>query len=196
MWSNLEVGTNAISVALDYDIAIQMVGPEHYCTSHHTWTCSASPIHNPNGEIIGCINLSGDYKDVHPHTLALVQEAAQNIEAQIRHTYNSQMMLSLLNSSVDSMLLLDRNLEPLWMNKAAKNLLKTDTDGLRKKGVKSYFPYSNWNPDRWIDDGRSFQSDNVALLIDDEIRYCSMLATPLNDYGYQTIGVTLRMPAT
>ena len=193
MWSNLEVGTNAISVALDYDMAIQMVGPEHYCTSHHTWTCSASPIHNPNGEIIGCINLSGDYKDVHPHTLALVQEAAQNIEAQIQHTYDSQMVRSLLNSSVDSMLLLDRNLEPLWINDAAKHLLKTDEEGLRKRGVKSFFPYSNWNPDRWIGDGKSFQSDNVALLIDGEIRYCSMLATPLNDYGYQTIGVTLRM---
>ena len=42
VWSNLEVGTNAISVALDYDIPIQMVGPEHYCVSHHGWTCSAA----------------------------------------------------------------------------------------------------------------------------------------------------------
>lgn len=193
MWSNLEVGTNAISVALDYDMAIQMAGPEHYCISHHSWTCSASPIHNPNGEIIGCINLSGDYKDVHPHTLALVQEAARNIEAQIKHTYNSQMMRSLLNSSDDSMLLLDRNLEPLWMNEAAEALIKTDLEGLRRRGVRSFFPYSNWNPERWIGEEKSFKSDNVALLVDGEIRYCSMLATLLNDYGYQTFGVTLRM---
>ena len=107
MWSNLEVGTNAISVALDYDIPIQMVGPEHYCTSHHTWTCSAAPIHGPSGEIVGCINLSGDRKDVNLHTLALIKEAASNIEAQIKNTYNSEMVGALLNSSEDSMLMLD-----------------------------------------------------------------------------------------
>ncbi len=193
MWSNLEVGTNAISVALDYDIPIQMVGPEHYCISHHTWTCSASPIHNPNGEIIGCINLSGDYKDVHPHTLALVQEAARNIEAQIQHIYNAQMMQALLNSSVDSMLLLDRNLEPLWMNAAAKSLLKTDLDDLRRKGVKSYFPYDFDKYERWLGEEKQFQTNNIALLVDGEVRYCSMIATPHNDYGYHTTGITLRM---
>ncbi|MBR4394578.1 MAG: sigma-54-dependent Fis family transcriptional regulator [Oscillospiraceae bacterium] len=193
MWSNLEVGTNAISVALDYDMAIQMVGPEHYCISHHTWTCSASPIHNPNGEIVGCINLSGDYKDVHPHTLALVQEAARNIEAQIRHTYNSEMMLSLLNSSDDSMLLLDSSLEPVWMNEAAETLLKTDLDGLKTMGIKSFFPYDMLNIERRLKDEKSFRSDNIALLIDGEARYCSMAAAPLTYYGYRTIAVTLRM---
>ena len=79
MWNNLEVGTNAISVALDYDIPIQMVGPEHYCVTHHGWTCSAAPIHGPNGEIVGCINISGDIGKAHPHTLGMVQAAAIGI---------------------------------------------------------------------------------------------------------------------
>ena len=92
MWSNLEVGTNAISVALDYDIPIQMVGPEHYCVTHHGWTCSAAPIHGPNGEIVGCINISGDIGKAHPHTLGMVQAAAIGIEGQIRQAYNAQMM--------------------------------------------------------------------------------------------------------
>ena len=190
-WSNLEVGTNAISVALDYDTAIQMVGPEHYCTSHHTWTCSASSIHGPNGEIIGCINLSGDYKDVNPHTLALVQEAARNIEAQIRHSYNFQMMTALLNSSLDSMLLLDRNAEPFWMNEAATRLFKTDVEGLRRIGMERLFPGIDWNPDNWKG-GERLQSDNVTLLIDGEVKYCSITASPLNEYGYQTLGIMLQ----
>ncbi len=192
MWSNLEVGTNAISVALDYDLAIQMVGPEHYCVSHHSWTCSASPIHGPNREILGCINISGDYKDVNPQTLALVQEAARNIEAQILHAYNSQMMLALLNSSVDSMLLLDQNAEPLWMNDAAKALLKTDLDGFRRAGIRSYLPNVRWNPEKWLGSER-IQSDNVLLHINGTDRYCSLVVTPLNEYGYHTYGVTLRM---
>ena len=44
LWDNQSVGTNAISVALDSDIAIQMVGAEHYCRTHHGWTCSAAPM--------------------------------------------------------------------------------------------------------------------------------------------------------
>ena len=190
-WSNLEVGTNAISVALDYDMPIQMVGPEHYCTSHHTWTCSASPIHGPNGEIIGCINLSGDYRDVNPHTLAMVREAARNIEVQINHAYFQQMVESLLNRSIDSMILLRRNGEPFWMNAAAKKLLHTDLDGLRETGLMNVFPKINWNPDNWKN-GELLESDNALMLVDGQAKYCSITATPLIEYGSYTVGATLR----
>jgi transcriptional regulator of acetoin/glycerol metabolism len=191
MWSNLEVGTNAISVALDYDIPIQMVGPEHYCTSHHTWTCSASPIHGPNEEVIGCINLSGDYKDVNRHTLGFVREAARNIETQIRYAYHEQQMNSLLSSSMDSMLLLGSNAEPVWMNEAAKKLLHTDLEGLRKLGVRTLLPKLDLSPDAFKNGGR-FESDNFPVLVDGETKYCSITASPLDEYGYYTVCVTLR----
>ena len=191
MWSNLEVGTNAISVALDYDIPIQMVGPEHYCTSHHTWTCSAAPIHGPSGEIVGCINLSGDRKDVNLHTLALIKEAASNIEAQIKNTYNSEMVGALLNSSEDSMLMLDMDGEPFWMNEAAKALLETDLEGLRRIGFRSIVPHINWDISR-LAGGDRLQSDSVALSVNGTQKYCSITISPLSKYGYRTLGVTLR----
>ena len=190
MWSNLEVGTNAISVALDYDMAIQMVGPEHYCTSHHTWTCSACPIHGPDGDVLGCINLSGDYKDVNPHTLAVVQEAARNIEEQIRNAYNNRMMQALLNNSLDGMMVLGRNREPIWMNKAAEDMLNMDSESLKKAGIESVLPGIDWSPEHW--DGRSLQSDNVQIRAEGNIRYCSLVAVPLSEYGYHTMAVTLR----
>lgn len=84
LWNSQSVGTNAISVALDYDTAIQMVGPEHYCRSHHCWTCSAAPIHGENGEVIGCINMSGDADKAHDHTLGLVLAAVYGIEDRCR----------------------------------------------------------------------------------------------------------------
>ncbi|MBO7373586.1 MAG: sigma-54-dependent Fis family transcriptional regulator [Oscillospiraceae bacterium] len=190
-WSNLEVGTNAISVALDYDTPIQMVGPEHYCTSHHSWTCSASPIHGPYGEVIGCINLSGDYKDVNAHTLALVKEAARNIEAQIRYSYNWRMMDSLLNKSGDSMIVMDRGGEPFWLNDAAKSFLHTDLEGLRTIGIQNFFPRINWNPDSWKN-GERLESGNVPVQVNGETKYCSISAIPLNEYGSYTVGVILR----
>ena len=191
VWSNLEVGTNAISVALDYDIPIQMVGPEHYCTSHHTWTCSAAPIHGPSGEIIGCINLSGDRKDVNLHTLALIKEAASNIESQFINTYHSEMMRALLDSSDDSILLLDMDGQPFWMNEAAKSLLETDLDGLRHVGFHSVIPQLSWDISR-LESGEILQSDNVALSVNGTQKYCSITLSLLSKYGYRALGVKLQ----
>ena len=190
MWSNLEVGTNAISVALDYDTAIQMVGSEHYCISHHTWTCSASPIHGPDGDILGCINLSGDYKDVNPHTLALVQEAAGSIEAQIENAYNNRMLHALVDNSLDSMLILDENHNPIWMNRAARDLLQMDEAQIKEIGIETLLPGIDWDSEHW-EDGR-LQSDNILLRTEAENHYCSIFALPLSEYGYHTVAVTLR----
>ncbi len=190
MWSNLEVGTNAISVALDYDIPIQMVGPEHYCVTHHGWTCSAAPIHGPNGEIWGCINLSGALEAAHPHTLGMVQAAAIGIEGQIRQAYNAQMMHAALNSSQDCILFFDRNHEVFWMNRAAEELLETDLEGLKRVGLQSMLPgfeleRENRKP------GEPLTSDNVALHVKGEVRYCSIVVTPLTAYD-RAFSVTLR----
>ena len=190
MWSNLEVGTNAISVALDYDIPIQMVGPEHYCVTHHGWTCSAAPIHGPNGEIVGCINISGDIGKAHPHTLGMVQAAAIGIEGQISQAYNAQMMNAALESSRDGILFLDQNREPFWMNSAAEKLLKTDLAGLRRIGLEGIVKSVGLENKNWKS-GEPFVSDNMALHIGDETIYCSIVVTPLTEYE-RAYSVTLR----
>jgi transcriptional regulator of acetoin/glycerol metabolism len=100
-WSDTQVGTNALSVCLDYDVAIQMVGPEHYCVSHQGWVCSAAPIHGLAGELIGCLNMSGDKAGVHPHTLALVKSAAFGIEQQMLASHNSRLMRANIHRAVN-----------------------------------------------------------------------------------------------
>ena len=100
---------------------------------------------------------------MNPHTLAMVREAARNIEVQISHAYYQQMVESLLNRSLDSMILLRRNGEPFWMNAAAKKLLHTDLDGLREAGLMNVFPKINWNPDNWKN-GELLESDNALML--------------------------------
>ena len=58
-WGEEFVGTNAIGTALALGHPVQITGPEHYCESHHLWTCSAAPIRQQNGEIIGFLDISG-----------------------------------------------------------------------------------------------------------------------------------------
>lgn len=76
-------GTNAISLALIEDAPIQVVGPEHYFVHHHSWTCSAAPIHDTSGDLLGVLNMSGHYTLSHQHTLGMVVGLAQAIEREL-----------------------------------------------------------------------------------------------------------------
>lgn len=74
------IGTNAMSLVLTENKPIQISGEEHYIKSYHRWTCSASPIRDQNGKIIGVLDLTGYCKNVHLHTLGMVVAATTAIE--------------------------------------------------------------------------------------------------------------------
>ena len=94
--SERSCGTNAIGTSLHEKCPIQMAGKQHFIGIYHVWTCSACPISDPKGKIIGCLNLTGFHNLVHPHTLGLVVAAVESIENQLRmmHSQNelSQVM--------------------------------------------------------------------------------------------------------
>ncbi|WP_018086077.1 sigma-54-dependent Fis family transcriptional regulator [Desulfurispora thermophila] len=82
-WTEQSVGTNAIGTCLATGVPIQVSGAEHFCTGHHAWTCSAAPIRGPAGQILGCLDMSGPYDKMHPHTLGMIVAAALAIEGQL-----------------------------------------------------------------------------------------------------------------
>jgi hypothetical protein len=85
LWSEHGAGTNAIGTALAADHAVQVFGPEHFSEVVQRWTCSAAPVHDPDtGELIGVIDLTGDFSSVHPHSLAVATATVQAVEASLR----------------------------------------------------------------------------------------------------------------
>ena len=81
-WSEQSVGTNAIGTALIEDSAVQLFSAEHYAPTHHNWSCTGSPVHDPRtGEILGVVDISGSAASVHPTTVALVRTAVRLAEA-------------------------------------------------------------------------------------------------------------------
>ena len=82
-WGEEFVGTNAIGTALALGHPVQITGPEHYCESHHLWTCSAAPIRQQNGEIIGFLDISGPRERATALQLGLIVAAAHAIEDRI-----------------------------------------------------------------------------------------------------------------
>jgi hypothetical protein len=85
LWSEPGAGTNAIGTAIAADHAVQVFGPEHFNEVVQRWTCSAAPIHDPDtGELLGVIDLTGDFSTVQPHSLAVATATAQAVEAWLR----------------------------------------------------------------------------------------------------------------
>jgi len=74
------IGTNAMGTAIAERAPLQLSGKEHYVSAYHRWTCSASPIKDPDGNIIGVLDLTGYSESVHSHTLGMVVAAARVIE--------------------------------------------------------------------------------------------------------------------
>lgn len=74
------IGTNAMSIALMNDLPVQISGKDHFLNSYHKWTCSAAPIRNGSGKIIGVLDFSAYSECVNPHTLGMVVASASAIE--------------------------------------------------------------------------------------------------------------------
>jgi len=83
-WSEEEAGTNGCGTVLKMDRPVQVFATEHYCINSHKWTCSGAPIHDPDGDLIGVIDMTGPYLNANPHTLGMVAAAAYAIENDMR----------------------------------------------------------------------------------------------------------------
>jgi transcriptional regulator of acetoin/glycerol metabolism len=86
IWSEQIRGTNAIGTALVTQSPIVVHNVEHFVSSNHFLTCSASPIFDPHGRVLGILDVSGDSRAQQQHTLALVRISAQQIENQMFST--------------------------------------------------------------------------------------------------------------
>ena len=79
-WSEQTKGTNAIGTALTEEEALTVHGNQHFMNANKFLTCSCSPIFDPYGQVIGALDVTGDQRSFHQHTLALVRMSAQMIE--------------------------------------------------------------------------------------------------------------------
>ena len=77
-------GTNAIGTGLVLKKPIQMWGGEHYVKPHKQYSCSSAPILDPEGNIIGALNITGSSTDYHTHTLGMIISAVDGISNELK----------------------------------------------------------------------------------------------------------------
>lgn len=138
--SELVAGTNGIGIALSTGKSIQILGPEHYNTYHHNWTCSAAPIYDPSGNIVGVVNMSGNYRLLHKHTLGMVVSIANAIESALKIeekvfelSINNKFLNTIIESISDGLIVINKKGELTHLNSiAAKILCKKSHEAIGK----------------------------------------------------------------
>lgn len=86
VWHEQMRGTNAIGTTLADRTATVIRGAEHYLDRNAFLSCAAAPILDPGGELLGVLDISGDQRASHPHTLGLVRAGAGMIEQRLFDT--------------------------------------------------------------------------------------------------------------
>ncbi len=82
-WSEQSKGTNAIGTAIAEQTPTLVHADQHFLRVNHFLTCSAAPIIDHQGRLIGVLDVTGDQRSFHKHTMALVRMSAQMIENQL-----------------------------------------------------------------------------------------------------------------
>lgn len=129
-WNERYKGTNAIGTAIAEDQPVQVHATEHFCKPNHFLTCSASPIHDPEGRLIGVLDVTGDSMFCNSHTLAMVISTTLAIEQEIkrqRETTKSYFYLNIAGKECDKqkegLLTLDKEGRIVHLNHMAARIL-------------------------------------------------------------------------
>ncbi|GGD01822.1 acetoin dehydrogenase operon transcriptional activator AcoR [Thalassobacillus devorans] len=128
-WTEEQVGTNAIGTALAIGEPIAINGMEHFSVASQTWGCSAAPIKDENGDVIGALDISSPFiPDYYQHVLATVVAAAYAIESMWQHRMKEE-ELELINlglkeerGSDRSFILYNRNHQLVYASSAITNI--------------------------------------------------------------------------
>lgn len=146
LWAEAEKGTNAVGTALMTESPTVVHGQEHYLRAMQFLTCSAAPIFDHRGALLGVIDVSGDRRSFHPHTLALVSMAARLIESQwfaehFRHATRLHLHSSAdgLGTLDEAQLALDEDGCVLGTNRRALELLGLSAAALRRSSLGQLF---------------------------------------------------------
>ena len=95
VWTESVAGTNGLGTALAAGTAVAVTGMEHFFLKLGDISCSAAPVRDAHGQVVGVLDASSCYESRQRHTQALVQMAATHIENRLlAHQMRGQWILA------------------------------------------------------------------------------------------------------
>ncbi|NPV71174.1 MAG: sigma-54-dependent Fis family transcriptional regulator [Firmicutes bacterium] len=199
-WSEETAGTNAVGTCIITRRPLQVVGREHYCRCSHHWTCSAAPIRDPDGNMIGVIDMTATVEKVHPHTLGMVVAAAHAIEYSLmagklweQYKLADEYKTIMLQSMSDGVLAIDETGAVTQANEAACRMFGMGSDQIVGTQLRPFFAESPLLT-RFF--SFSVNKKNVVELTDEEVAVqtkqgqikCAVSTRPLRALNDHIVG--------
>ncbi len=95
-WRETLCGTNGLGTALASGRSVAVTGLEHYFLKLGDVSCTAAPVRDAHGEVVGVLDASSYFESRQRHTQALVQMAATHIEnGLLAHQMRSHWVLAI-----------------------------------------------------------------------------------------------------
>ena len=145
-WGEELRGTNAIGTAIAEQQPVEVVGAEHFFDCNAFLTCSASPIFDPAGQLMGVLDISGDSRSHERHTLGLVRMSAQLLEKRLFEAEFAREILvffhprmEYVGSLQEGVLAFNQGGELLGANRCALELLQLTRGMLRQVDFSMLF---------------------------------------------------------
>jgi transcriptional regulator with PAS, ATPase and Fis domain len=163
-------GPSGIKLALQQNEPVQLVSLSNPDKLLLGWDCSASPIHDIEGQLIGAIDISLRSENSSPHTLALVSALAMAIEGQILQNMATQQLenshqfiYAITNSLAHGLFAIDLNGAVLYVNDSACRRLNIRRLTLLRMSFDELLP--NWRDIlKILKQGKSFLNEEVHFV--------------------------------
>jgi transcriptional regulator of acetoin/glycerol metabolism len=146
LWSEEHQGTNAIGTTIAERTAVTVHGDQHYLRANHFLTCSSVPILDPHGNLSGVLDVTGDRRGYHQHTMALVKMSAQMIENRlIASAFDDKLRIrfhsrpEFIGTLMEGIAVFDLDGRLLCANRSAQFQLGLELSRLRAQTLEALF---------------------------------------------------------
>jgi transcriptional regulator of acetoin/glycerol metabolism len=145
-WAEHAKGTNAIGTALVEELPTLVHAGEHFFRSNSFLTCSAAPIFDPRGNMLGVLDVTGDHRSYHQHTMGLVRMSARMIENHwLSEDYGNRLRLhfhlrpEFIGTLLEGIVVVGADGRILGANRSALDQLDMSSAALRMQSLASVF---------------------------------------------------------
>ncbi|URI06695.1 sigma-54-dependent Fis family transcriptional regulator [Aquincola tertiaricarbonis] len=170
-WAESNKGTNAIGTALVEEAPTLVHADEHYMHANGFLTCSAAPIFDPRGNLLGVLDVSGEKHSYHLHTMGLVKMSARMIENHwladdFRHALRLHFHSrpEFIGTLMEGIVAVDRDGRLIGANRSALDQLRLSSAALRMKSLPMLL---NLTVGAVVDHFRSPMAPPMTMLLPD-----------------------------
>ncbi|GAB7537592.1 sigma-54-dependent Fis family transcriptional regulator [Burkholderia sp. 3C] len=198
-WAENRQGTNGIGTALAERCAVVVHGEQHYLSVNRFLTCSSVPILDPYGEMAGVLDVTGDHRSYHQHTMALAKMSVQMIENYLfATTFQDMLQVSFhgrpefLGTLMEGIVAFTEDGRIVSANRSAQFQLGLQLPALRAQTVSSLFQ-TTWA--QLVDWQRTSHDAHLMLNLSNGTVACARVQTRLGPRADATRPVRTMTPA-